>query len=133
MFRFLRKYNKYILAVFGTLLLITFLVPYAITQIGQSNINRGFKWATIVGPDGEETLKSTVRSQAQNELRYLSNDQRPVGPFGIMDDAVKSYYPSYEVINDVSELPRAIMKQLMRNLVRRGHTDGRTAAALGAA
>ncbi|MCH8824655.1 MAG: hypothetical protein IH984_14240 [Planctomycetes bacterium] len=91
MFRFLRKYNKYILAVFGTLLLITFLVPYAITRIGQASSNRGFKWATIVGPDGEETLKSIVLDQARNELQYLQNDQLSVGTFGIMDDAVHWY------------------------------------------
>lgn len=115
MFRFLRKYNKYILAVFGTLLLITFLVPYAITQIGQSNINRGFKWATIVGPDGEETLKSTVRTQAQNELRYLSNDQLQVDPFGIMDDAVHWYLLTREAQDAIGNISPAALGSLPTN------------------
>lgn len=83
MLRFIRKYNKYILAVFGTLLLITFLVPYAITQIGSASSRGGIKWATI-GPD-DETLKSTVRVQASRELQLLQNLQLQVGPFGVMD------------------------------------------------
>ncbi len=53
MLRFLRKYNKYILAVFGTILLVTFLVGSAITSllagVGQSRA----EWATL-GPDGDE-------------------------------------------------------------------------------
>lgn len=111
MFRFLRKYNKYILAVFGTLLLITFLVPYAITRIGQANTNRGFKWATIVGPDGEETLKSTVRDQARTELQYLQNDRLPVRSFGIMDDAVHWYLLVREAEEAIGNIAPASLGQ----------------------
>ena len=33
MFKFLRKYNKWILAVGGTLLMIVFLIPQAFTSL----------------------------------------------------------------------------------------------------
>jgi len=110
MFRFLRKYNKYILAVFGTLLLITFLVPYAITQIGQASASSG-KWATIAGPDGEETLKITVLYQAQNELQVLQGLQVPVGPFGVMDDAVHWYLLTREAEAAVGSIAPAALGQ----------------------
>ncbi len=71
MLRFLRKYNKYILAVFGTILLVTFLVGSAITSLlagaGQANA----EWATL-GPDGDESLTALDLAQAQRELRLLS-------------------------------------------------------------
>ena len=47
MFKFLRKYNKYILAVGGTLLLITFLIPFAFTNLLQGVGRGGATWATI--------------------------------------------------------------------------------------
>lgn len=40
MLKTIRKYNKLILAVGGTLLLVSFLVPQAIEQIGQASMNR---------------------------------------------------------------------------------------------
>lgn len=113
MFRFLRKYNKYILAVFGTLLLITFLVPYAITQIGQASASRGFNWATI-GPD-DETLKSAVREQAQNELRVLQDNQMPVGTFGIMDNAVHWYLLVKEAEETLGKISPAALGQIPTN------------------
>ena len=47
MFKFLRKYNKYILAVGGTLLLITFLIPYAFTNVLQGMGQGKSTWATV--------------------------------------------------------------------------------------
>ncbi len=70
MLRFLRKYNKYILAVFGTILLITFLAGSAVTsllsRVGQSSSD----WATL-GPDGDEELTVTDLDNARRELRLL--------------------------------------------------------------
>jgi len=50
MMSFLRKYNKYILAVGGTLLMIAFLIPQAITSLSQRG---GVSAASVavVGPD----------------------------------------------------------------------------------
>ena len=84
MLRFLRKYNKYILAVFGTILLVTFLVGSAITSLlagaGQANT----EWATL-GPDGDESLAAIDLEQARRELRLLSAIGRDVPPYGKLD------------------------------------------------
>lgn len=60
MFKFFRKYNKYILAVGGTLLLIMFLinVPFE-SLIGGMGAERA-TWATV-GPDGEEITNADLR------------------------------------------------------------------------
>ena len=47
MFKFLRKYNKYILAVGGTLLLITFLIPFAFTNLLQGMGAGRAPWARV--------------------------------------------------------------------------------------
>ena len=84
MLRFLRKYNKYILAVFGTILLVTFLVGSAITSLlagaGQANA----EWATL-GPDGDESLAAIDLDGAQRELRLLSAIGQGVPLYGKLD------------------------------------------------
>ena len=70
MFRFLRKYNKYILAFFGTILLVTFLVPFAITQLLPQGAPSRTKWATL-GPDGDEKLNANDLDNARRELRLI--------------------------------------------------------------
>ncbi len=84
MLRFLRKYNKYILAVFGTILLVTFLVGSAITSLlagaGQANT----EWATL-GPDGDESLTAIDLGQARRELRLLSAIGQAVPLYGNLD------------------------------------------------
>ncbi len=69
MFKFLRKYNKWILAVGGTLLLITFLIPFAFESLGQVVARRGALWAKV----GQEQQKVTVSelSRVQRELNVL--------------------------------------------------------------
>ena len=57
MLKFLRKYNKYILAVFGTLLLITFLIPFAFTSLLQNVGRGGTTWATV---DDDKPTKVSV-------------------------------------------------------------------------
>ena len=47
MFQFLRKYDKWILAVGGTLLMITFLVPQAIQGLSEYSAQTGATWATV--------------------------------------------------------------------------------------
>ena len=85
MFRFLRKYNKYILAVFGTILLVTFLVPFAITQLLPRGTPRRTEWATL-GPDGGEKLTIVDLDNARRELRMLE----ALGPSVQLFDEVDS-------------------------------------------
>jgi len=84
MLRFLRKYNKYILAVFGTILLVTFLVGSAITSLLAGTGQARAEWATL-GPDGDESLTATDLEQARRELRLLSAIGRNVPLYGNLD------------------------------------------------
>jgi len=70
-FKFLRKYNKYILAVGGTLLLITFLIPYAFTQLlqGTGGGPRG-TWATV-GHEKQRKVTFDDLAILQREMRLL--------------------------------------------------------------
>ncbi len=70
MFKFLRKYNKYILAVGGTLLLITFLIPTAITGLAQRAAQRGGTWATV-GREKQRKVSSDELRLVQREMRVL--------------------------------------------------------------
>ncbi len=82
MFKFLRKYNKIILAVGGTLLMITFLVPFAIQNLAQSVAVGGTKWATI-GPD-EDKVAMKDRDLVLRELQLFERLRSllPPPPFG---------------------------------------------------
>jgi len=84
MFKFLRKYNKYILAVFGTILMVTFLVPFAFTKFLAQSTSRGTKWATL-GPDGGEKLTVTDLDNARRELRLLKALGQAVPLFDDLD------------------------------------------------
>ncbi len=70
MFKFLRKYNKYILAVGGTLLLITFLIPYAFTNVLQNMGQGKSTWATV-GLQKREKISYRELSLVQREMRLL--------------------------------------------------------------
>ncbi|UCD76628.1 MAG: hypothetical protein JSV91_06825 [Phycisphaerales bacterium] len=70
MFKFLRKYNKWILAVGGTLLMITFLIPGAIQRLSQS-IGRGSALIATMGPNGEEELKAGAWEQIKSEVQLI--------------------------------------------------------------
>lgn len=69
MFKFLRKYKGWLLGVFGTLLLIVFLVPQAISGIAQYSATSGGTWATV-GADAEKVTFKTL-DRLQRELRVL--------------------------------------------------------------
>lgn len=70
MFKFLRKYNKYILAVGGTLLLITFLIPFAFTGLLQNMGAGRAAWASV-GADKPHKVTVTELARVQRELRVL--------------------------------------------------------------
>lgn len=72
MLRFLRKYNKFILAVFGTLLLIVFLIPEAIQRLGNYSARGGTTWATYITPAGSSaTATGWDLERAQQALRLF--------------------------------------------------------------
>jgi hypothetical protein len=72
MFKFLRKYNKYILAVGGTLLLITFLIPYAFTQLLQGTGGPRGTWATV-GHEKQRKVTYDDLAVLQREMRLIDS------------------------------------------------------------
>jgi hypothetical protein len=87
MLKFLRKYDKWILAVGGTLLMIAFVAPQAITQMAGGGGDQVV--ATYAG--GSVTLRE--RQEAARELQIM--DQMGLGALGLVratrddaDDAV---------------------------------------------
>ena len=68
MLKFLRKYQGWLLGIFGSLLLIVFLVPQAISGIAQYSASTGGTWATV--GDGGKVDFATL-DRLQRELRVL--------------------------------------------------------------
>ena len=89
MFKFLRRYSRWILAVGGTLLLITFLIPFAFQGLGEMAASRGATWATV-GAD-EESISVAKYHQLQRELEIIKNlNPGLVAPLKI--DAAQHWY-----------------------------------------
>lgn len=74
MLKFLRLHKGWLLAIFGTLLLIVFLVPQAISGISQVSATRGGTWATV---DGAKVTFATL-DDVQKELRVIQAVGNPV-------------------------------------------------------
>ena len=68
MLKFLRLYQGWILAVFGTLLLIVFLLPQAIQGLFQYSAVTGGDWATV---DGGTAVTNGDLQRVQGELRII--------------------------------------------------------------
>jgi len=82
MLKFLRKYNKWILAVGGSLLMVAFVAPQAITQIGG-----GPGGATIASYDGG-AITVAQRQEASRELDIIR--RVGLGALGIVRSADES-------------------------------------------
>ena len=82
MFKFLRRYNKWILAVGGTLLLITFLVPQAITGLSQASATGGSTWAKLNSNGERVTARQLL--DLQKELRVLQGTIGPQNPLRLL-------------------------------------------------
>ncbi len=68
MFKLLRKYNKLLLAVFGVLLMITFLIPQAIDNFSrQAGVGRG----VVATVDNGQRISALEWDMYQRELRVL--------------------------------------------------------------
>ena len=77
MFKFLRKYNKVLLAVFGVLLMITFLIPQAFNRFSEQAAQRTGTIATV--GDGEK-VSAAEWSIYQRELQAIDKLQRVLPP-----------------------------------------------------
>lgn len=95
MLRFLRKYNKWILAVGGTLLLIAFLIPDAIQRFSQQSAFMGGTWATT--NDGDVTGADEVRLRDEMRIVGLLGDQS-IGITGVSKDPVHWYLLQHEAM-----------------------------------
>jgi hypothetical protein len=72
MLKFFRKYNKWILAVGGTLLMITFLIPQAIQGLSQAGAFRTAKWASYTTSNNKSvTLSLADRDETQRQMKLL--------------------------------------------------------------
>lgn len=115
MFRFLRKYNKWILAVGGTLLMIVFLIPTAITRLSQRAASGTATWATV-GPEGRENVTQSDLNQVQVELQLLQRlgvDYTLIPALGIVDDPGHWYLLTREAeAAGVMPSPRSIYRSL---------------------
>ncbi|TVQ56334.1 MAG: hypothetical protein EA377_02350 [Phycisphaerales bacterium] len=74
MFKFLRKYNKWILAVGGTLLMIVFLIPQAIEGLAHSAGAERATRATI-GEDNTR-IRNAVWSEVNREMDFIRRRER---------------------------------------------------------
>jgi hypothetical protein len=89
MFKLLRQYNQWILAVGGTLLLVAFLMPSAIQSCAQQSAVSGAPWATY--GDGKE-LTGHDLGRARKELaivdllRQNSSGTDPISAIGAHED-----------------------------------------------
>jgi hypothetical protein len=75
MLKFLRLYQGWILAIFGTFLVITFLLPQAIQGLFQNAATTGGDWATV--GDGE-VVSTGQLMELQKELRILELVGNPI-------------------------------------------------------
>ena len=75
MLKFLRLYQGWILAIFGTFLVITFLLPQAIQGLFQNAATTGGDWATV--GDGE-VVSTGKLLELQKELRILQLVGNPI-------------------------------------------------------
>jgi len=78
MFNFLRKYNKIILAVFGSLLMVAFLIEGTVSMWQQQ------QRAQPIGAIGDRALTLEDRRQASMEIRLLQAARPPGDPFNLV-------------------------------------------------
>jgi hypothetical protein len=89
MLKFLRLYQGWILAIFGTFLVITFLLPQAIQGLFQNAATTGGDWATV--GDGE-VVSTGQLLELQKELRILEMVGNPIiNSLGADNDAAYWY------------------------------------------
>lgn len=124
MLRFFRKYQKPILAVGGSILLVIFLVPTAIQGIGNYAARRGTKIAHYTSYTGEEKQVSAEEyDRAQRDLAVFVDGSRAFGVpplvalgIGVIDS------PDYWLL--------LVDEAQANGLIAQGFDDARQAAAI---
>lgn len=91
MFKFLRKYDKWILAVGGTLLMITFLVPQAIQGLSQYSAQTGATWATVGAPPVKISMGDAELLRRQARLIDSLGPQNMLNQLGAGSDPAHWY------------------------------------------
>jgi cobalamin biosynthesis protein CobT len=85
----------------------------------------------IVGSDGHPqgaNFHRTEREYLKKVVRQAIGAGIEVYALGIMDDAVKDFYPEWTVLEDAGDLPRAVMNQLVKSLTAQKGQNGYFAA-----
>ena len=75
MLKFLRQYNKFLLAGFGSILLLTWLVPSAVTEFSRRSGATNATWATL--GDGQTVTMGELQ-QLQRQMKVLDAMGVPV-------------------------------------------------------
>lgn len=91
MFKFLRKYDKWILAVGGSLLMITFLAPQAIEGLSQYSAQTGASWAQVGAPPTTVTQGDAELLRRQTRLVNSLGQQHPLNQLGVGTDPAHWY------------------------------------------
>ena len=91
MFQFLRKYDKWILAVGGSLLMITFLVPQAIQGLSEYSAQTGATWATVGASSESVSAGEADMLRRQTRLIDLLGAGTPLGQLGVGNNPAHWY------------------------------------------
>ena len=91
MFQFLRKYDKWILAVGGSLLMITFLVPQAIQGLSEYSAQTGATWATVGASNESVSSGEADLLRGQTRLIDLLGSGTPLGQLGVGNNPAHWY------------------------------------------
>lgn len=91
MFQFLRKYDKWILAVGGSLLMITFLVPQAIQGLSEYSAQTGATWATVGASSESVSSGEADYLRKQTRLIDILGAGTPIGQLGVGNNPAHWY------------------------------------------
>ena len=91
MFKFLRKYDKWILAIGGSLLMVTFLAPQAIEGLSQYSAQTGASWAQVGTPPTTVTQGEAELLRRQTRLVNNLGEQHPLNQLGVGSDPAHWY------------------------------------------
>jgi hypothetical protein len=136
MFKFLRRYNKWLLAIFGSLLMVVFLVPQAIEQFAQQSGGAGATWAEI-GPSGR-SVSVERQFEATRDLEIFQSLGFQVPGMGPQRNPAHWFLLAHEaeqaglIANLGSiELPRETTDLIFERIGRNPTTEGALARFIG--
>jgi hypothetical protein len=121
MFKLLRKYNKLLLAIFGVLLMITFLIPQAIEQFSRQS---GQSRATVATVGDGEKVSGDEWFNTQQEVQFI---QRIGISFPFLPSAERLKPEHWYLLVREAEAagligPRAVTEDQLRSFAAMGQT-----------